>query len=178
VPGVAAGDPAPSCARALAGAAGHRRTSRHGNRSLPRTRPVGRNVQVFPFIVIVWGGGLSVGRGHFEGSTVQHVTEETGVILAGGFPRRGDSGTHPLPTPGASGGRRGLGGCWSPGEARPVYLVKRGDAGRSRGCCARTGCGIRGWSPSFSLPLRAALLPGQSRTVCTCLWGLMMLGRG
>lgn len=31
-------------------------------------------------------------------------------------------------------------------------------------------------APQRSLPLSAALLPGQSRTVCTCLWGLMMLG--
>lgn len=42
-----------------------------------------------------------------------------------------------------------------------------------------------GWSPCAvlpapqqSLPLRPLLLSRQSQTVCTCLWGLMMLGGG
>lgn len=36
----------------------------------------------------------------------QQVTEVTSVILAGSFPRKRAGGTHPLPTPGASGSRR------------------------------------------------------------------------
>lgn len=56
----------PSVPERWLGAASHRTTG-HGNRSLPKTQPVCLNVRVFPFTVIVWGGCLSVGRGHFEG---------------------------------------------------------------------------------------------------------------
>lgn len=65
--GVAAGDSAPFCAQVLAGGCQPPPTSRHGKHFLPKTLPVGLNVQVFPFTVIVWGGYLSVGRGYFEG---------------------------------------------------------------------------------------------------------------
>lgn len=57
----------PSVPGCWLGAASHRRTTGHGNRSLPKTQPVCLNLQVFPFTVIVWGGYLSGGRGHFEG---------------------------------------------------------------------------------------------------------------
>ena len=57
----------PSVPQCWLGAASHRRTTKHRNRSLPKTQPVCLNVQVFPFTVIVWGGYLSVGRAHFKG---------------------------------------------------------------------------------------------------------------
>lgn len=82
---------------------------------------------------------------------VQKVTKETSMILAGGFPRRRDGGTHPLPTLGASGDRRSPQGWEDAGawvEARWVYLIERKSAEGFHGCCVCTNRGIWGWSPS------------------------------
>lgn len=119
---------------------------------------------------------------------VQKVTEETSMILAGSFPRRRDGGTHPLPTLGASGSRRSPQGWEGAGawvKAQRVYLIERKAAGRSMAavCAQAVGFGAGALlsalpAPQCSLPLCAALLHGQSQTVCTCLWGLVMLGVG
>lgn len=110
---------------------------------------------------------------------VQQVTEETGMVLAGGFPRRRDGGTHLLPTPGASGSRRSPQG-WEGAEAwvkaRLVYLAERGAAGRFRGFCVCTSCGIRGWSLSprsaspAALPTPPCCAPARTKPNCLYLF--------
>lgn len=57
----------PSVPERWLGAASRCWAAEHGNPSLLKTQPVCLDVQDFPFTVIVWGGYLSVGRGHFEG---------------------------------------------------------------------------------------------------------------
>lgn len=111
---------------------------------------------------------------------VQQVTEETTMILAGGFPRRRDDGTHPLPTPGALGSRRSPRGWEGAGawvKARLVYLVERGAAGRFCGCCTCTSHGIRGWSPfphsasPIVLPAPLCCAPAWAKMNCLYLCG-------
>lgn len=107
----------------------------------------------------------------------QQVIEGTGVILAGSFPRRRDGGTHPLPTPGASGSRRSRqswesAGAWV--KARLAFLVVRTEL--QEGFVAAVHVQAVGWSPSLHsaspsvllAPLRCAL--AQTKPNCLYLF--------
>lgn len=107
----------------------------------------------------------------------QQVTEGTGVILAGSFPRRRDGGTHLLPTPGASGSRRSRqswesAGAWV--KARLAFLVVRMEL--QEGFVAAVRVQAVGWSPSphsaspsvLLAPLRCAL--AQTKPNCLYLF--------